>query len=210
MLVIDAADRLGRDKDVRDALVEYAKDWAQEGTISVVFVASRWDTAAALMGDHPAQSRAGTPLLVGDVSQDEAVELLTKLGVDEKAAPRWAALAGGSLLLLERVAGLMAASGGDEGEVSARLKDLMTLELESAGVTAEEGGGAPVVAGVRALLARGGEMPAEEMAKAVPKAEDRRKLLAGGALLRYDGSRVKFASELARGCAADMVAAGRK
>lgn len=208
VLVIDAADRLGRDREVRDALVEYAKDWAQDGTISVVFVASRWDTAAALMGDHPAQSRAGTPLLVGDVSEEEAAELLVKLGVGEKEVPRWVALVGGSLLLLERVVELVHASGGEEAKVHARLKDLMTLELEGAGVAVEEGGGGS--AAVRALLVRGGAMPVEEWVKAVPKVEDRRRVLAGGAVARYDGATVKFASELARRCAAEMFCTGKK
>lgn len=96
---------------------------AQEGSISVVFVAASWDTVSLLVGeaalllagarcrvcggaaaphvaawmseppapeppagDHPAQSRAGPPLRVPDITQAEALQYLRELGVPEKHA----------------------------------------------------------------------------------------------------------------------------
>ena len=159
---------------------------------------SKWDTALAVMGPHPTQGRAGAPLLVGDVSRSEALHLLNALGIGSQTAEKCVDLVGGSLLLLERMAGLVL-SGGRMTNAKLKLMELMALEFESIGII----GGAvpeekePAVHAVRALLAAPGcELAESEWKKVLPNGEVRRGLLGGG-MLHHNGSKVTFTSKLA-------------
>lgn len=161
------------------------------------------------MGPHPAQGRAGAPLLVGEVTRSEGLHLLSSLGIGTEVASQCVDLVGGSLLLLERLAGLLH-SGGSMTNAKAKLMELMALEFESIGImgaaVTEEN--EPAVAALRALLAAPkGQLSEEEWKKAVPRAEVRRGLLGGG-VMHHDGSKISFTSKLAEECAAGLLGKG--
>lgn len=62
------------------ALQDYAKDWAEEGIITVVFVCTR---VPATLHKRNAWSHAFEPLTVGDVTPDEARQFLRQRGVED-------------------------------------------------------------------------------------------------------------------------------
>lgn len=211
VLIIDSLDRLcshSSDKQssstqdaVLHALIEYSKQWAEDGSISVVFVADTWNAARAVLQDNPMASRAGPPLLVGDISADEAKQLLKfHLGVkDDNVVDAAVDLVGGSLLLLERLAGLYT-SGLDFQSIKQRLIQLMALQYETIHLTQAH------LSVFKVLLASAGNvLSSDEWRKHCPSVDDRNEMLHHG-ILSYDGSHVKFASKLAGLCAAALVA----
>jgi len=179
------------------------------------------------MGNHPTQSRAGPPLLVAELSEKEGLQLLSHLGLGPELATQGVDYVGTSLLLLERFAGLVHATGdrggggGGDGQivnsVKAKLLELAALEFESIGAV---GGGdnsnenQPIVDAVKAVLAateEGASLSMSELIKIIPNAEMRRKLLSS-AILKYDGNTrsVKFASKLVEEAALQLLGEGVK
>ena len=211
VLVIDNVDRLQQgSKEALAVLAEYAKDWAQDGSIRCVFVASHLETAMELMGEHPTQGRSADPLIIGELSRSEALELLFALGVGAEHAEKCVEYVGGSLLLLERVAGLLAATGGNLPAAQNKLIKLMTLEIESALLLAssDDGGGGDktkdVVGALEALgKAPGRKMSGGEWREAVPNGDVRQRLM--HSLVHYDGHTVSFSSKLAEECVSGLV-----
>ncbi|PRW33927.1 hypothetical protein C2E21_7422 [Chlorella sorokiniana] len=207
VLVIDSADRLSRSEEsqkVLGAMLEYARDWAQEGSITTVFVAHDWNTVERLTGDHPAQSRAAPPLTVPDISEDEALQYMSTLGLQPKLAKKCAGLLGGSLLLMQRSAAMLKA-GVPFAEVKQQLFDLIEIAYLRAGLLDagphQEGG----LAAIEALLAsKNGSISAAEWRGCVPERQRQRELLSKG-VLRFDGHSVRFASNLAACYAAEQL-----
>ncbi|KAL4522636.1 hypothetical protein Ndes2437A_g07397 [Nannochloris sp. 'desiccata'] len=233
VLVVDSVDRLEGNKEVLEAFVQYATDWAQDGTISCVFVANKWDTAIKIMGNHPTQSRAGPPLLVAELTKKEGLQLLSYLGLGPEFASRGVDYVGTSLLLLERFAGLVHATSDSYGSrgrgrgsgdnekvlsiVKAKLLELAALEFESIGAVGGDDKNKenqPIVEALKAVLAAAGQgvsLSMAELIKIIPNAEMRRKLLSS-AILKYDGNTrsVGFASKLAEEAAIQLLGEGIK
>eukprot|EP00887_Chlorella_sp_A99_P008116 scaffold12.g8116.t1 len=196
VLVIDSSDRMAASKDGRmllRAMLEYARDWASEGTIKVVWVAHSWATVELLEGSHPTRSRASAPVLVGNISEEEGLEYLAHLGAEGSVARRCSALAGGSLLLLERCAA--AAAAGEDA--ACRLLDLMEMAYAQAGLldaTPQQDAGLSVVEAL--LRSKDHAINAAEWRERVPNHEHQLALLEAG-IFAFDGRTLRFASRLA-------------
>jgi hypothetical protein len=174
------------------------------------------------MGHRPTQSRAGPPLLVAELSKKEGLQLLSHLGLGPELASQGVDYVGTSLLLLERFAGLVHATGssygsrgtGDEKTVNivkAKLLELAALEFELIGAVGGDNNNKnqPIVDAVKAVLdatGQGAYLSMAELIKIIPNAEMRRKLLSS-AILKYDRSTrsVGFASKLAHEAAIQLL-----
>ncbi|KAL4435182.1 hypothetical protein ABPG77_001864 [Micractinium sp. CCAP 211/92] len=206
VLVIDSADRLARNEDsekVLAAMRAFARDWAQEGSITTIFVAHEWSTVEKLIGDHPVQSRAGPPLRVPDVTPEESLQYLEALGVAPLMAEKCAGLVGGSLLSLQRCAAL-AKAGLPFAEIKQQMLDLIELAFVQAGLLDQspqrEGG----LRCIEALLRQDGGISAADFRERVPDREHQLALLGRG-VLSFDGRRLEFASSLAATYAAEVL-----
>lgn len=176
------------------------------------------------MGSHPTQSRAGPPLIVGDLSEKEAIQLLSHLGIDSEIASQGVDYVGTSFLLLERFAGLIHAAGDgkdgngsggggknvDSNVVKAKLLELAALEFEAIGAVGgdeDNKDSQNIVDALKAILAAGPDaaLAMTEFTKLVTSGDIRRKLLSGG-MLKYDGNTrsVTFASKLAKEAAEQL------
>jgi hypothetical protein len=174
------------------------------------------------MSDHPQQSRCGPPLLVGGLTENEALQLLSHLGLGPEVANQGVDYVGTSLLLLERFAGLVHASGdtrsdgGDKNlnNVKAKLLELAALEFEAIGAVggADNKENQPIVDAVKAVLGAGSgaSLSLAELTRIIPNGEMRRKLLSS-AILKYDSSSksVGFASKLAEEAATQLLGDGK-
>ena len=87
VLVIDSADRIAKkNPDFLGELQDFAKDCADEGNLRIVLISSD-GSALPLMMACSSWSRADKPPFeIGEISDDQAVEYLTKLGVREDEA----------------------------------------------------------------------------------------------------------------------------
>ncbi|KAL4436714.1 hypothetical protein ABPG75_003853 [Micractinium tetrahymenae] len=207
VLVIDSADRLARNEDsekVLAAMRAFARDWAQEGTITTIFVAHEWSTVEKLIGEHPVQSRAGPPLRVPDITPGEALQYLEALGVAPMMAEKCSELVGGSLLLLQRCATL-AKAGLPFTEVKQQMLDLIELAFLQAGLldqTPQREGGLRCIEAL--LRSQDGGISAADFRERVPDREQQLGLLGRGVVV-FDGRRLEFASRLAATYAAETL-----
>lgn len=182
-----------------------------------MFVANTWDTAVTILGSRPTQSRAGVPLLVGDITRKEGLQLLSHLGVTKpELASQGVDYVGTSFLLLERFAGLInalhgeAVSGGvDEKSlniVKTKLLELAALEFESLGAVGGRGNdnkeNQPIIDAIKAVLDA-----KQQQGKILP--EMRRKLLSS-TIFTYDAESrsIGFASKLAEEAAVQILLGG--
>jgi hypothetical protein len=145
ILVIDSTERLLHSSSISGdassssdngqlltALLQYAEQWAEEGVVICVFIASDADTMEKLRGSYPTSSRvAHPPLMVRDLTRTQSTTLLSHYGITDDVydddsntemqkkkksnattttpslAGKCLDLSGGSLLLLERCAGII-------------------------------------------------------------------------------------------------------
>ncbi|GAB4823581.1 hypothetical protein N2152v2_010627 [Parachlorella kessleri] len=206
VLVIDSVDRLAKDEGSRtalEALIEYAREWAQAGIISCVFVTSDWSTVNQLRGVQPG-SRAAPPMHVDNVTPQEALQYLESLGVTGKLAEQCLGLVGGALLLLERCAGMVKA-GTPFPAIRQVMLNMIEHGFETAGLldatTQQESG----LAVIEALLKnKEHSIPASQWRSLVPDKDCQHKLLKGG-VLKFRHDEVSFESQLALAYARDCL-----
>jgi hypothetical protein len=150
-------------------------------------------------GTAPATCRAGPPLMVGDLSEAEALQLLAINGAPDEIDARRVVLelTGGSLPLLERAAALLRARH-TVPDVEKNLMRLMEASYVKAGLMdaspQQSSGLAAIAALLRQASGRRG-LSAAEWRGAVPDREQQRALLDTG-VLGFDGERAGFASRL--------------
>lgn len=130
-----SSDSSGDNGQVLTVLLQYVEQWAEEGVVTCVFITSDADAMEKLSGSSPASSRlAHPPLMVHDLTRAQATILLSHYGITDdddydgsnnstikmnvkstttpattppSLARKCLSLAGGSLLLLERCAGIV-------------------------------------------------------------------------------------------------------
>ena len=82
VLILDNASKLDEQlPNTMRKLQEKAKLWADTNTVKLVFVTSEDHTEFVMQSSHSNWSRAATPLNIGDLSENEAVDFLTSPGV---------------------------------------------------------------------------------------------------------------------------------
>ena len=86
VLIIDSAERLAKkNPEFLANLQDFAKDRTDEGSLRVVFVSSDGSVLEQFQR-RSAKSRMRKPFEVGDISDKEAVEFLTRKGVEQEKA----------------------------------------------------------------------------------------------------------------------------
>lgn len=84
VLIIDNAGKLEEHlPNSMRKLQEKAKLWADTNTVKVVFVTSEDHTEFVMQADHCNWSRAATPVTIGDLTREEAIQFLTSAGMLE-------------------------------------------------------------------------------------------------------------------------------
>lgn len=103
VLVVDSADRLAKNEKVFFCeLQDFAKDCADLGDLCVVFIISK-GSRLSLLEERSAWSRASEPMEVGEISDEQAVEYLTKHKVPQELAKEAVAtMTGGNFALLNK------------------------------------------------------------------------------------------------------------
>jgi hypothetical protein len=105
VLIIDNANRLAQKQPTLLTQIQgYAKDGADKGTISVVFVSSEGRVPRCMIDDASSWSRHGHIIEIGDISKEEALQYLKFRKIDEKQAAQVYELVGGRITHLKSVA----------------------------------------------------------------------------------------------------------
>jgi hypothetical protein len=106
VLIIDNANRLSEEHwRLLSHLQDYAKDTADTGTISVVFVSSEGHRVLRhMVGNRDSWSRCGDIIEISDVSKEEALQYLKLRKIDEERAAQIYELVGGRMKQLKDVA----------------------------------------------------------------------------------------------------------
>ena len=210
ILVIDSVERLSGDKSSEEgaaltALVEYAKHWAEEGSLTTVFITSDRKTVNALMGGNAVAVRSSNPLMIGDVDGKEARAFLKNLGIHGSLAQQCIDLVGGSLLQLERCAGTLNA-GYTFDQVRKEMLLLMAQGYKAAGLLDATDYQKEGMAVIKALLKADGQhqISLSQWRTLVPTSDHQDALLAGYVLQMHDDA-VHFGSKLSENFARDML-----
>jgi hypothetical protein len=238
---------------VLTALLQYAEQWAEEGVVICVFIVSDEETMEKLSGSNPLSSRvAHPPLMVRDLTRTQAITLLSHYGISDdidddsntkmmmmkkkksnattttpSLAGKCLDLSGGSLLLLERCAGIINALKTNTGttddevighHVETNMMSLVRGAYKAAGLldaTPHQLAGLSVIKELLELPApifdndnddttnnnkkKKNGLAASKWRELIPNVDHQKKLLReGGGVLEFDGERVRFSSRLAR------------